>query len=41
MLLHSKYQNILDELAEGKLTKEITSTLESVAADVSSKYANK
>jgi F-type H+-transporting ATPase subunit alpha len=41
MLLHSKYQNILDELAEGKLTKEITSALESVAADVSSKYVNK
>jgi F-type H+-transporting ATPase subunit alpha len=41
MLLHSKHQNILDELADGKLTKEITSTLESVAADLSSKYANK
>ena len=41
MLLHSKHQNILDELADGKLSKEITSTLESVAADLSSKYANK
>ena len=33
-------QNILDELADGKLTKDITSTLESVASDLSSKYAN-
>ena len=41
MLLHSKHQNILDELADGKLTKDITATLESVAADLSSKYANK
>ena len=41
MLLHSKHQNILDELADGMLTKEITATLESVAADLSSKYANK
>ena len=40
LLLHSKHQNILDELAAGKLTKEITSSLESVAADLSSKYAN-
>jgi len=40
MLLHSKHQNILDELADGKLTNDITSTLESVASDLSSKYAN-
>jgi F-type H+-transporting ATPase subunit alpha len=38
--LHSKHQNILDDLASGKLTKEMTSTLEDVAADLSSKYAN-
>ncbi|MDC0204221.1 F0F1 ATP synthase subunit alpha [Flavobacteriales bacterium] len=37
--LHSKHQNILDDLAVGKLTDEIKSTLESGAADLSSKYA--
>ena len=36
--LHSKHQNILDDLAVGKLTDEIKSRLESVAADLSSKY---
>ena len=38
--LHSKHQNVLDDLASGKLTDEITSTLMTVAADLSSKYAN-
>ena len=37
--LHSKHQDTLDALAAGKLTDEIKSTLESVAADLSSKYA--
>ena len=37
--LHSKNQDLLDDLAAGKLTDEIKSTLESVAADLSSKYA--
>ena len=36
--LHSKRQDTLDALASGKLTDEIKSTLESVAADLSSKY---
>ena len=36
--LHSKHQDSLDALAAGKLTDEIKSTLESVAADLSSKY---
>ena len=36
--LHSKHQDTLDALASGKLTDEIKSTLESVAADLSSKY---
>ena len=37
--LHAKHQDVLDALAAGKLTEEIKSTLESVAADLSSKYA--
>jgi len=37
--LHSKHQDVLDALASGKLTDEIKSTLETVAADLSSKYA--
>ena len=36
--LHSKHQNILDDLASGKLTNEITSILSSVAAELSKKY---
>jgi F-type H+-transporting ATPase subunit alpha len=36
--LHSKHQDTLDALSAGKLTDEIKSTLESVAADLSSKY---
>jgi F-type H+-transporting ATPase subunit alpha len=36
--LHSKHQNILDDLALGKQTDEIKSILESVAAELSSKY---
>ena len=38
--MHQKYQNILDDLAAGKLTDETTSTLEKVAADLSKKYTN-
>ena len=37
--LHSKHQDTLDALAEGKLDDDIKSTLEGVAADLSSKYA--
>jgi F-type H+-transporting ATPase subunit alpha len=37
--LHLKHQTTLDDLASGKLTDEIKSTLENVAADLSSKYA--
>ena len=36
--LHSKHQGILDDLASGKLTNEITSILSSVAAELSKKY---
>jgi len=36
--LHSKHQNVLDDLASGKLTDEITSTLSTVAAELSKKY---
>ncbi len=36
--LHSKHQNILDDLALGKQTDEIKSILESVADELSSKY---
>ena len=37
--LHSKHQATLDDLSKGKLTDEIKTTLEKVAADLSSKYA--
>ena len=37
--LHSKHQDTLDALAEGKLDDDIKSTLEGVADDLSSKYA--
>ena len=37
--LHSKHQETLDDLSQGKLTDEIKTTLEKVAADLSSKYA--
>ena len=37
--LHSKHQDILNDLAAGKLTDDITNTLEKVAAELSSKYA--
>ena len=37
--LHAKHQNILDALSAGKLTDEIKSTIEKVAADLSQKYA--
>ena len=37
--LHSKHQDVLDNLAAGILTEEIKSTLESVASELSSKYA--
>tara|TARA_B100000941_G_scaffold61010_1_gene40212 strand:- start:140 stop:1723 length:1584 start_codon:yes stop_codon:yes gene_type:complete len=36
--LHSKHQNVLDDLASGKLTDKITSTLSTVAAELSKKY---
>ena len=36
-LEETNFQNVLDDLAAGKLTDEIKSTLESVAADLSSK----
>jgi len=36
--LHSKHQGVLDDLASGKLTNEITSILSSVAAELSKKY---
>ena len=36
--LHQKHQNILDDLAEGKLTDDIKSIIEKVAADLSKKY---
>ena len=38
--LHTKHQNTLDDLSAGKLTDEIKSTIEKVAADLSQKYAN-
>ena len=38
--LHAKHQDTLDALAAGKLTDEIKSTLEKVAADLSQKYDN-
>ena len=38
--LHDKHQDILDELAAGKLTDEIKNTLQKVSADLSSKYTN-
>jgi len=36
--LHTKHQNTLDDLSAGKLTDEIKSTIEKVAADLSQKY---
>ena len=38
--LHSKHQNVLDDLAKGKLTEEIKETLQKTAADLSKKYSN-
>ena len=37
--MHEKHQDTLDALAAGKLTDEIKSTIEGVAADLSQKYA--
>jgi len=37
--MHQKHQNILDDLAAGKLTEEITSTIKKITADLSKKYA--
>ena len=37
--MHQKHQNLLDDLAVGKLTQEITSIIEKVTADISKKYA--
>jgi F-type H+-transporting ATPase subunit alpha len=36
--MHQKHQNILDDLAVGKLTEEITSTIKKVTTDLSKKY---
>ena len=36
--LHQKHQSVLDDLAGGKLTDEIKSIIEKVAADLSQKY---
>ena len=37
--LHQKHQNILDDLAAGKLNDEITNTLEEVVKELTPKYA--
>ena len=37
--MHEKHQNILDDLAAGKLSDKITSTLEKIVADLTKKYA--
>ena len=37
--LHQKHQNVLDDLASGKLNDEITNTIESVVSDLTPKYA--
>ena len=37
--LHSKHQNVLDDLASGKLTEDIKRKLEEVAKELSLKYA--
>ena len=37
--LHQKHQNILDDLASGKLNDIITSTLENVVSELSQKYS--
>ena len=39
--LHSKHQNVLDQLAAGKLTEEITSVLEKSASELTLKYVKK
>ena len=36
---HQKHQNILDDLAAGKLNDEITKTLEEVVKELTPKYA--
>ena len=36
--MHQKHQNLLDDLAVGKLTQETTSIIEKVTADLSKKY---
>ncbi len=37
-LMEGKHKNVLDDLRAGKLTDEITNTLETVAKDISAKY---
>ena len=37
--LHQKHQNVLDDLAAGKLNDDITNTLESVVKELTPKYA--
>ena len=39
--LHSKHQDVLDSLAKGNLSDEITNTLKSVSKELSSKYKEK
>jgi F-type H+-transporting ATPase subunit alpha len=36
--MDAKHRDVLDTLKEGKLTDEVTSTLEKVAADLTGKY---
>ena len=36
--LNAKHRDVLDTLKAGKLTEEVTNTLEKVAAELSSKY---
>ena len=38
--LHNKHQDVLDALAAGKLSDDITNTLRAVCADLSKKYAS-
>ena len=38
--LEEKYQNVLDDLAAGKLTDESLKILKNVAKDVGNKYTN-
>jgi F-type H+-transporting ATPase subunit alpha len=37
-IMEAKYKKVLDELRTGKLTDDITKTLETVAKEVAAKY---